>query len=550
MSPSLHFRVLTMFGALVLAVFAAPAPAQDPAGADGLDLMVEMSDGAHLATMVWLPGPPEDGPWPVILERTPYNYKTAAVYKLFEFHQKGYAVVAQNIRGTGPSGGSSVAFGSDGWGGPGERDGVDTMAWIREQPWCNGKVGVAGFSASGITAHMLIGARPEGLVCAYINAAPDHLYEWFFPGGVPRMPYREGEEEAQAVIASHPLYDGFWQQRNARERHQVSNIPVYILGGWFDSFQRGSAAFFEGQHNNGLYPSSGNCKLHLYPIAHAAPPGELEFPLAEGENPDATIGTLFEWFDYWLKGIDNGILDKPAVALFVMKDKDIPDAFGNRYLYAENWPPATRPLPLFLHEGGALALEPPQTDESSTSFSFDPDDPTPKVGGRNVFPPSGPHDQRETEARGDVIVFETAPLTGDVTVIGAITATLYAAFDAADADLSVRLTDVYPDGRSMLMNDGVLRASHRTSHAHPESAAPGEVNRLVVDLGDTALTFAAGHRIRIAIAGADSRCCYPGDGAITHTIHHDAAYPSHITLPLWNPGGRAALHPAAHAATE
>jgi hypothetical protein len=532
---------LTALLLVTLMLWAAATPAEEAPLPDAQDLMLKMSDGVRLATMVWLPGPAKEGPWPVILERTPYNYTTAAVFKLFEFHKKGYAVVAQNIRGTGPSEGEAVAFGSNGWGGPGERDGVDTVRWIREQPWCNGTLGAAGFSASGITAHLLIAAAPEGLVCAYINAAPDNLYEWYYPGGALRVPYREGEEAAQAVIATHPTYDAFWQQRNARERHGVSNIPVYILGGWFDSFQRGSAAFFQGQHNNGLFPSTGNCKLHLYPTAHAAPPGELEFPLAEGENPDATIGTLFEWFDYWLKGADNGILDKPAVALFVMKDKEAPDAFGNQYVYAENWPPATRPLPLYLNEGGSLTLEPPQAPESSTSYAYDPEDPAPKIGGRNVFPPSGPHDQRETEARDDVIVFETAALTGDVTIIGTITATLFASVDAADADISVRLTDVYPDGRSMLMNDGILRASYRTSATQPEAILPGEVYELGVDLGDTALTFAAGHRIRIAIAGADSRCCFPSPDTYNTAIFHDAAHPSHITLPLWNSEGRAAL---------
>jgi len=515
--------------------------AQEPAQAEGQDLTLAMSDGTQLATMVWLPGPVEEGPWPVILERTPYNYKTAAVFKIFEFHKKGYAVVAQNIRGTGHSEGESVVFGSSGWGGPGERDGVDTVRWIREQKWCNGDIGLAGFSASGITAHMLIGANPKGVKCAYINAAPDNLYEWYYSGGVPRKPYREGQEKVTSLVAAHPRYDDFWRQRNARERHSVTNIPVYILGGWFDAFQRGSAAFFEGQQNNGLYPSTGNCKLHLYPTAHAAPPGDLEFPLAEGENPEATIGSLYEWFDYWLKGADNGILDKPSVALFVMKDKDAADAFGNQYVYANNWPPDARPLPLYLTPDGGLTLAPPAAADAATTFLYDPGNPTPKLGGRNVFPPSGAHDQRDIEARDDVIVFETAPLTGDVTMIGAFLATLYVASDTGDADYSVRLTDVYPDGRSMLMLDGILRASYRNSISKPKAPAPDEIVELTVDCGDTALTFAKNHRIRIAIAGADTASCQPRTAASKQTVYHDAAHPSHITLPLWNAEGRAAI---------
>ena len=564
--------------ALLSCLLASPglAAADPPQEAAGSPYMVEMSDGVRLATLVFLPGPVESGPWPVILERTPYNRKTAAVKKLFEFDKKGYAVVAQNVRGTTDSEGESIASGTDGWGGPGFRDGVDSVSWILKQPWCNGRIGVAGFSASGITAHFLIAAAPRGLVCAYINAAPDNLYEWYYPNGCERTAIRPGGERTAAEIAKHPTYDAFWKSRNARERQHLSNVPVYILGGWFDSFERSSAAFFRGQHNNGLYPSNGNCKLHLYPTAHAAPPGQLEFPLAPGVSPEKEIGSMFEWFEYWLKGVDNGILDKPAVALFLMKDKDVAESDGNRYIYAENWPPATKPLNLYLREGRKLSLEPPSEAGASSAYTYDPDNPTPKPGGRNVFPPSGPHDQREIEARKDVIAFETEPLSGDVTVIGPVTATLYASSDARDTDFSVRLCDVYPDGRSMLMCDGMVRARYRDSNVKTKLMKPGKVYRFTIDLWDTCLTFSKGHRIRVDIASSDAPRFKPnpngkmgrfpisdlhggvgrtaGNGeapqffrkstkkiVALNTIFHDAAYPSHITLPLWNAEGRKPL---------
>ncbi len=534
--PSLLFLTLLLAAAAVSAE--EPPQYPDPAIAD----MVAMSDGVRLGTDVYLPG--GEGPWPVLLERTPYN-RAAGGLKMFPLLNHGYAVVIQNLRGTRDSGGEWDVFGHDGWGGPGRQDGRDTVAWIRAQPWCDGKVGVAGFSASGIAAQLLLAAAPELVDCAFIGAASDNFYETAFPNGCWRENTIEVWPQARDMLpalAAHPTYDAFWRARNARARAYQIDVPVYIVAGWFDLFQRSATAFFRGVNNNGMPRSSGKCKLVMNTLAHAAPPGQLEFPNRGELEPDAAVGSILEWFAYWLKGADNGILEKPAVALFVMTDTDAGDGPGNRWRTFRNWPPPATPARFYLHAGGGLRRAPPGETDAATRYAYDPADPTPALGGNNLLPPSGPHDQREIEAREDVLVFETAPLDAPLTVVGAITLQLYASSSAVDTDFGARLCDVYPDGRSMLMNEGMLRASHRNGNTSPEAVLPGAVQEYTIDLWDTALIFAAGHRIRLAIVSASypRYAPNPNTGAYfgppvqpaVNTVHHNAQHASCLLLPI------------------
>ncbi|MBX7257449.1 MAG: CocE/NonD family hydrolase, partial [Candidatus Hydrogenedentes bacterium] len=269
---------------------------------------VAMSDGIELETVVVLPD--GEGPWPVVMERTPYNCRKAVVKNL-DLAKRGYVAVAQNIRGTGKSAGTWTGFGNDGWGGPGFRDGVDTVAWLRAQSWCNGRIGLFGGSASGIAAQLLVAAAPEGLACAYVNAASDNLYETMFPGGCYRTNTVDTWPNAEPLrpeIRRHPMYDDYWRARDARSRSDVADVPVYVTGVWFDLFQRSTVSYFKVQNTNWLPRSDGHCKLFVYPGAHGAPPGQLEYPDRANQSADAAIGSMMEWYDYWLKDADNGIL--------------------------------------------------------------------------------------------------------------------------------------------------------------------------------------------------------------------------------------------------
>ncbi|MBI5095464.1 MAG: CocE/NonD family hydrolase [Candidatus Hydrogenedentes bacterium] len=541
-------RCAIAFPSFVCVVLVAAVYARAAESPGKTTVMVPMSDGVRLATDIYLP---EDGAktWPAIVTRTPYN-KDKDLVATLKFPERGYAVVVQNVRGTRESEGAWTVYGADGWGGPGERDGVDTVAWMRSQPWSNGKVGAIGFSGSGIPALMLVAAAPEGLECAFVNAASDNLYETFYYNGCYRTNTADTWPPAERMrpeLRKHPAYDDFWKARDASARWGQANVPVFMSGGWFDLFERSAVRTFQLLHNNGLMRSNGKCKLAMGPVPHAAPPGQLKFPDKSNTNVDAAVGSMPEWFDHWLKGVDNEIEKKPAAALFVMGDSKQSNAPGNVYKLFSNWPPPSTPRTLYFQKGKGLSDVAPGVDTPHMAYTYDPNDPVPTVGGANLFPPSGPHDQRDIEARKDVLAFTSEPIMEPLTVIGNVRVKLFASSDAVDTDFSARMCDVYPDGRSMLMCEGIVRARFRESLSEEKLMQPGTVYGFDIDLWDTALAFAPGHRIRVDITSSSVPRYDPnpntGEPILRHThtvaakntIYLDAAHPSCLTLSVVEP---------------
>ena len=230
----------------------------------------------------------------------------------------------------------------------------------------------------------------------------------------------------------------------------------------------------------------------------------------------------------------------------------------NQWRDEADWPlPDTRYTPFYLRSNGqantlrgdgTLARE-PATSETPDRFVYNPLDPVPSIGGANLMPfasSSGPRDQESVEQRQDVLVYSTPVLTKNVEVTGPITAKLYVSSSAPDTDITCKLVDVHPDGRAMLLTDGILRLRYRQSLTAPQLLQAGEIVEANIDLWSTANVFLAGHRIRIEVSSS----CFPkfarnsnsgGDvasegreqyqSAVNH-IHHDAAHPSHILLPL------------------
>ncbi len=511
-----------------------------------LSVDIPMSDGVKLKAELWLPN--RMGSFPVLLERTPYNRE-----RVIRMHQhlvgNGYAILVQNLRGTVGSEGKWEVFGSDGWVGPGKQDGIDTVEWIKKQKWCNGKIGLLGFSASSISAKLLLSSYPEGVQCAYLVAGSDNFYETVFPYGCYRKNTIEEwgpAKEYLSEIIKHPSYDAFWEQRNARARAHNINVPVFIVGGWFDLFQRSSTEFFHLLHTHTHSPTFGKCKLVMLPLAHAAPPGELTLEDREKINLDEKIGSIREWFDYWLKGIDNGLYNKPSVGLFIVADPQNPGEKGNTYQFYNNLPWSTHPIKMFLRANGSLSLESPTEETSYSTYTYDPLDPTPSKGGNNLNPPSGPHDQREIEKRSDLLVFTSPPLQKHLTLMGPITVHLYATTDVPDTDFGARFCDVYPDGRSMLMNEGMVKARYRESIEKENFIEPHKIYEYEIDLWDTALVIAPGHRIRITIISASNPRYEPnpntGEPFRQHTrtlkatqqIYHDKDHASYVLLPFVN----------------
>ncbi|MCX8063698.1 MAG: CocE/NonD family hydrolase [Candidatus Hydrogenedentes bacterium] len=511
------------------------------------EIEVPMSDGAKLKAVLWLPD--KFRSFPVLLERTPYNRKE--VVKMHkQFVDAGYAVLVQNLRGTVGSEGKWEVFKSDGWGGPGMRDGIDTVEWLKKQPWCNGNIGIMGFSASAIAGKLLLSSGIDGVKCALLVAGSDNFYDAIFENGCYRKNTIEEwgpAKETLPEIIQHPTYDEYWEGRNAFSRANLVKTPVYIVGGWFDIFQKSSIRYFEAVNSNPNSPANGKCKLIMHPLAHGAPPGELNFEDRERLNLDEKFGSFKEWFDYWLKGENNTLYEKPSVALFLMADSNAPGNLGNKWKFFDTYPRNSKLVSLYLRGGGILSIDLPNpTDSPYSTYVYDPENPTPSLGGNNLVPPSGPYDQRELEKREDLLVFTSPPLKKEMILFGAIKVRLFASTDAKDTDFGARFCDVYPDGRSMLMNEGMVKARYRNTVCKEDFIEPGKIYEYEIDLWDTALVLPPGHRIRLTIISASNPRYEPnpntGEPFRRHTttvkaknnIYHSIEYPSAVVLPLFS----------------
>ncbi|MCS7208150.1 MAG: CocE/NonD family hydrolase [Fimbriimonadales bacterium] len=510
--------------------------------------MLPMRDGTRLATDVYLPaGQP---PFPVILIRTPYD-KNALKAIGEDGARRGYAMVIQDTRGRFASEGANLPFEGDGWW-ENRADGVDTLHWIAQQPWCNGKIGTWGGSALGINQLMLAGAGTDKLTCQHITVAEPNLHQALFPGGVFKkslveewLRLTQHAPDALQHWTRHPAYDRFWQTRDVNRRYARVNAPAVHIGGYYDIFAQGTLDAFTGYQLRGGRNARGRQKLLMGPWAHGVlqkKVGELEFPNAD--QPPCTFHDPWRWFEYHLKGVANGVEREPAVVYYVMGAVGEPNAPGNEWRTARQWPPVpTRPTPLYLHGDCTLQFTKP-IQGAPLSYRYDPENPVPTLGGRELTLPAGPRDQRAIESRPDVLVFTSALLQRPLEVIGRVKAVLYVSSDAPDTDFLVRLCDVYPDGRSYNIVEGVLRMRYRDSLSREQLMQPGKVYRVEVDLWTTAIVFNAGHRIRVHVTSS-SYPAYdpnPNTGApfrasrrtrvAMNTVYCDSQRASCIVLPV------------------
>ncbi|MBD3235346.1 MAG: CocE/NonD family hydrolase [Candidatus Eisenbacteria bacterium] len=509
---------------------------------------IPMSDGVHLHTYVHYP--PGSGPWPVILYRTPYGISSDHIGYVTEH---GYVGVSQDTRGRFGSEGIDRMFRDDGWG-PDHQDGRETVDWILQQSWCDGRIGTLGGSARGITQNMLAASLPDSVRCMHVVVAPANMYEHVaFPGGAFRQRDVEGWLNGQGSphmidsIYAHPNHDAWWSWWDTEARHPLESIPTYQVGGWFDLFAQGQIDSYNGLQLGGGPGARGNQKLIMGPWSHGSMGGgqcgELFFPDAGVGAAEALIGYQGDWFDFWMHEIPNGIMELPPIAYYVMGNCDDPGAPGNAWRAADRWPPAHEPLLLYLRAGGGLSPTPPGS-EAPQSYDFDPQDPVPTLGGGNLIGESGPYDQSSTFSRPDVLVYQAEPLEAPLESSGPVRAVLYIASDGPDTDFTAKLCDVYPDGRAMLVCDGILRARHRLSMESEDFLVPGEIYRIEIDLWDTSIIFDAGHRILLAVSSSNHPRfdVNPNTGEpfmqhhsmrVAHnTIHHDSQHASYLRLSL------------------
>ena len=342
----------------------------------------------------------------------------------------------------------------------------------------------------------------------------------------------------------------YWKINLERQFGEI-DVPMYHVTSWYDIFLHGGLASFTGLTRGAATEAARAAqKLLIGPWAHLFPytsptstgTGDIDF------GPAALIDLheiQLRWFDHWLKGVDTGLLDEPPVKLFVMGE--------NRWRDEREWPLArTRYTPYYLHGGGRangaggdgrLGLEPPG-EEPPDRFVYDPADPVPTRGGNTLILAMGVMDQRPVEARDDVLVYTSAPVTEALEVTGPLVVTLHVASSAPDTDFTAKLVDVRPDGFAQNLADGIARARYRLSRTAPTPLVPGEVTELTVDLWATSHVFLPGHRLRLEVSSSnfprfDRNLNTGGDQATEtrwqtarQTVFHDGRHPSRILLPV------------------
>jgi len=514
--------------------------------------MIPMRDGIRLAVDIYRPTLPA-GPLPVILIRTPYGRSSGMDDLLLITIVDGmrYIMAIQDTRGRYDSEGVDSLFFSDGWGRV--QDGYDTVEWIAGTPWCNGKVGLWGVSALGITGYLSAGAAPPHLTCCMAAVAASNLYaDALFYHGVFRQSLVDGwlaGRDCQSLgdfFVENPLYSEKYDIVNLLTRLDQVTVPILHIGGWYDIFVQGQINAFTGLQSDGGPGAAGQQQMIIGPWTHnilSSACGELTFP---GNNSLDLITLMLDWYNDRMKGKPGESGSRPAVRYYLMGDPEQADARWNRWIERDDWPPPSTDLLFYMREGGLLSTAAPVSADACDTFDFDPEKPVPTRGGQNLNTAAGAFDQRELESRPDVLVYTSEVLTRPLIITGPVKVSLWAATDAPDTDFTAKLCDVYPDGRSMLICDGIVRARHRNHIDREEFIEPGRIIRYEIDLWSTALAFAPGHRVRLAVSSSNSPRFnvnpntsepfrkHPFMRTARQTVCLSTAYPSALHLPVVN----------------
>ncbi|HEX3950499.1 MAG TPA: CocE/NonD family hydrolase [Steroidobacteraceae bacterium] len=415
---------------------------------------------------------------------------------------------------------------------------------------------MVGGSALGITTNLAAMGAPPHLVAAYVIVAPYDQLLNTFPGGVLKDEdtlgwlKAQGETPAQLdVVRGSAANSAFWNEHSMTTQRKFIRIPMYNQGAWYDIFNDGNVENFRWLQNFGSKGARGNQKLYMVPAGHGGLGGDKSD--VEYNQPGALVPPTEEmrWWDYWLKGIDNGIMKEPPVTLFMMASgrKGHPSA-ASHVFKSPDWPPANRPTPYYLTRDMHLSIETPTAPDAKISYKFDPANPVKTYGGSNLLQTAGPLDQRPIGQRQDYLRFETAVLDKNVAIAGHVDMTLWAATDGLDTDFMVKLVDVYPDGYEQIILDNPIRTRYRRGR-DPDDVAlmtPGKPEELHIDLWNTAFTFEKGHKIQVTVTSSNATKfeINPNTGEpfgvptntapriATNTVYIDKRHPSAMILPV------------------
>ncbi len=537
---------------LAASAFAAPLPPLDLGGVREEHVMVPMRDGQRLSAYLYFPA--GEGKWPAVFEQRYADITGAATRRnAADLARRGFVVAMLNFRGTHESEGKYVGYRALQWGEL--RDGYDMCEWLAVQPWSTGKIGTFGGSQGGYAQNYLAVTQPPHLVCQYmVDTGLSLFQEGYRIGGVTR-PQRfiagktvaRDPAEYDALLRewdAHPDFDDYWRDEDCTRHFDKMNVPCFTVGSWYDFMVQGSIASFIGRQHHGGENSRGRQQLAVGPWLHGRlnktnKVGELLYP-ENARWPE--LEHMTRWFNHWLKGEANGVEQESTVRYYVMGAVGEKGAPGNVWREARDFPPQTESASLFLHPEGLLASSAPAAKQASTSYASDPSAPM-SIPGRS-FP--GAKDARAFEEQSAVRTWTTAPLIEPVEWTGEVKAEIFASSTAQDTDFIVRVNDVYPDGRSMLLMDYPLRARYREGFGKQVLLTPGQPAKLAWRIGWTSLIFNKGHRIRVTIASTGAPLYEPNNQtggpqtidwmkdviAATNTIRHDQTHPSRLIVPL------------------
>ena len=500
--------------------------------------------------------PDDDDAHPVLLQRTPYDRTQPAnafsAIDPFKMALAGYVVVVQDVRGRFGSEGQFISYKYD------AEDGEDTIAWIAEQPWCDGNVGMFGLSymaqvqllaastsppalraiapiqspggltggdryrggalSLGLLASWAMGTIVPAEILRQAKADPNRYAE--FPSVIDDIDNLDAHMSRLPLVPWPPMDDRgvdhgrmfdrtttyeFWPPI-ARFDPTRLPVPALIIAGWYDVVLQPDLDLFQAMKSDAAAADVRRLtRLVVGPWSHGTPTatvGQLEMgfrtsPLMLDIREDVTA-LHRRWFDARLRGEASGIDDEAPVKLFVMG--------VNRWRDEPAWPLARAQERCWhVRAGGGLSEAPPSEAEAPSTFALDPQSPVPTWGGGLLMTGKygrGPQEQARTEAHPDVLVFSSDPLEAPLEVTGAVKFVAWIAAETPDTDIVVRLCDVHPDGRSYNVVDGIQRLQYRDG-PEPSLLKPGEVYRVAVDLWSTSQVFLPGHRLRVQVCASD-----------------------------------------------
>lgn len=466
---------------------------------------IPMSDGEELSADVYLPN--EEDTFPVVLIQTPYDKSTfnlaLPLGVVWDLENSPYAFVVMDWRCFFESAGACVADLDRG------QDGYDAVEWIASQDWCNGDVATWGPSALGNIQFQTAQKQPPHLVCCIPEvASPWTHFEQYFPGGVALSSYIQSLATLfgdNSLILENPNYNFLWQVVEESSMYPEDiEVPMLLVAGWYDHNLREDFIMLDTLRSSS--PLGEAHKLLVGPWVHGGTgpafvgsenQGELSYPEAAGVN----IEIEREFLDHYLLGIDNGWEDRQAITYFQMGTDE--------WRSTDTWPPeGTEEQVYYMHAGLQWVPNTPSSSDNAISYTYDPLDPSPTVGGPTLTDEldQGPYDQvPEVESRSDLYAVTTAPMADSLEINGQVKVVVHFASNMPDSDIMLRLTDVDPEGHSYLLHYTAQRMRFRNgfTESEEEMMSPGTVYEVELTFPQLAHTVLPGHSLRVNISSSN-----------------------------------------------